>query len=157
MTHTEEELHPLTRVIGMYCDQYGLLREDNLDLPPLTFHKRYGLALDVPNSWNILASMEYVIDNLTGGLKIVVIFGSTESYRKIHNVLQDKVRYFSWHEIFTGIHTASTDIRYIQRVKQLLIDADFTFFVDPPSLPEVMDQVCGQTVNCLVVLSGGGV
>ena len=148
--------HPLTQMIGLYCDQYPLLREDNLDLQPMTFHKRYGLVVQAPHNWNILTSVKHVI--LTrDSVKTVVIFGSTDSYHKIHKELEDKVQYFSWHEIFTGIHTASTDVRYFQKATQLLADARLTFFFDPPSIPEVMDQVCGQTVNCLVVLSGGGV
>lgn len=152
----EKELHPLIRMVELYCSQYDALREDNLDLPPLTFHKRYGLVIRAPHTWDILSSITRVV-NSTPDSKVVIIFGSTDAYRKMHAVLDERVRYFSWHEIFTGIHTASTDVRYIQKSKQLLSDADITFFVEPPSLPEVMDQVCGQTANCLVVLSGGGV
>lgn len=151
---TPSILPPLTQMLELYCSQYESLREENLDLQPMAFHKRYGLAIQTPHNWNVLSSVEYVIGNRRAW-KAVIIFGSTESYRKIYEVLQDKVQYFSWHEIFTGIHTASTDVRYIQRAKQLLTEADLTFFLDPPSIPEVMDQVCGQTANCLIVLSGG--
>lgn len=149
--------HPLTQMIKMYCDQYYDLREENLDLQPMTFHKRYGLNVCAPHNWNILASAKCAIEAQSTRPKIVIIFGSTISYHKIYKELQDGVQYLSWHEIFTGIHTAATDVRYFQRSKQLLSDAGLTFFLDPPSIPEVMDQVCGQTVNCLVVLSGGGV
>lgn len=149
---------PLTQLISLYCSQYESLREDNLDLQPLAFHRRYGLSINVPHTWNILSSIHSVIvDSVCDTSNTVIIFGSSESYRKMYNVLKDMVKYFSWHEVFTGIHTASTDVRYIQRVKQLLGAATLTFFVDPPPLPEVVDQVCGQTANCLVILSGGGV
>lgn len=151
------DMHPLTQIVKMYCSQYEALREANLDLQPMMFHKRYGLAIRAPHTWNILSSIAQIVENFYDHRQIVVIFGSTESYRKMYDTLQEKVQYFSWHEIFTGIHTATTDVRYIKRSKQLLSDADITFFVDPPSMPEVMDQVCGQTANCLVVLSGGGV
>ncbi len=150
------DTHPLTQLVELYCGQYDALREANLDLQPMLFHKRYGLAVHAPNTWNILSSMEQIVNSHTES-NLVVIFGSTDSYRKMYGVLQDKVKYFSWHEIFTGMQTAATDVRYIQRSKQLLSDADITFFVDPPSMPEVLDQVCGQTTNCLIVLSGGGV
>jgi hypothetical protein len=152
------ETHPLTQMIQMYCNQYDDLRENNLDLQPMLFHKRHGLSVHAPLSWNILPPVDCVVSKIQiqkATAKVVVIFGSTEAYRKIYSVMQDRVQYFSWHEIFTGIHTTSTDVRYIQRSKQLLSDADVTFFIDPPSMPEVMDQVCGQTTNCLVVLSGG--
>lgn len=146
--------HPLTRTIQTYCEQYDTLREENLSLEPVMFHRRFGLVIKVPPTWNLLNSIQSVINTLAGK-SIVVIFGSTDHYRAIHNVLGDSVNYFSWHEIFTAIHTASSDMRYIQRTKHLLAEADYTFFIDPPSIPEVMDQVCGQTMNCLVVLSGG--
>lgn len=151
------ELHPLTRMIELYCNQYADLREENLDLQPLTFHKQYGLVVQAPHNWNILSSVKHVVNGMADNLlsKIVIIFGSTESYHKIYKEFEDKVQYLSWHEIFTGIHTAATDVRYFQRSKELLINAHLTFFLDPPSIPEVMDQVCGQTVNCLVILSGG--
>lgn len=148
----------LTAMIKQYICEYAELCEDNLDLPPLMFHKRYGLAIHVPQTWNALLSVEEIVkapDFVTGS--VVIIFGSTEAYRRIHDTLGDKnVQYFSWHEIFTGIHTASTDVRYIQRAIQLLTEADLTFFLDPPAIPEVMDQVFGQTANCLIILSGGG-
>lgn len=156
---TENNEHPLTQIVRMYIDQYPDLREENLDLQPLTFHKKYGLVVCAPHTWNILASAKQVIEDISGpGMpKIVVIFGSTESYHKIYKELQDRVEYLSWHEIFTGIHTASTDIRYFQKSKELLVEANLTFFLDPPAIPEIMNQVYGQTTNCLVVLSGGGV
>lgn len=151
-------MQTLTKMIELYCSQYDNLQEEHLDLQPLTFNKRYGLVVQAPHNWDVLLSVKCVVDKYALKVaKIVLIFGSTESYRKMYRVLEDKVQYFSWHEIFTAIHTASTDVRYIQRTKQLLAEADLTFFLDPPSIPEVMDQVCGQTVNCLVVLSGGGV
>ena len=146
--------HPLTQMIEFYCNQYEELREENLSLDPLAFQRRYGLLVHAPHNWNILETVEQVVSNYAKNLKVVVIFGSTESYRKIYDVLQDRVQYFSWHEIFTGIHV--TDVRYIRRAKQLLTEAEVTFFLNPPVLPEVMDQVCGQTRNCLIVLSGGG-
>ena len=149
-------MHPLTSMITMYCQQYAKLREDNLDLPPLAFHRSHGLMVHAPINWNILESVDHVIDTRHHE-NVVVIFGSSESYRKIHDVLKEGVSYLSWHEIFTGIHTASTDIRYLARSKQLLSTSGLTFFLDPPSIPEVMDQVCGLTANCLIVLSGGGV
>lgn len=154
--------HPLTEMIKLYCHQYSDLREENLDLEPVTFHRRFGLAVQTPHNWDVLGSIKSVVDNIPGSQKVVIIFGSTDSYRTMNEALQSdtvpkKIQYFSWHEIFTGIHTASTDHRYIQKAKQLLAEADFTFFIDPPSMPEVMDQVYGQTVNCLVVLSGVGV
>lgn len=148
------DTHPLTQLVKMYCSQYEVLREENLDLQPMMFHKRYGLSIHVPRTWDILSTIEQVVESSVDS-KIVIIFGSTDSYRKIYNVLQEKVQYFSWHEIFTGIHTATTDVRYIARSKALLSDADITFFVDPPSMPEVLDQVCGQTTRCLVILAGG--
>lgn len=147
--------HPLTQIVELYCDQYEVLKEANLDGPPMSFHKRFGLVAHVPHSWDVMAAIEHIVTS-SSEPKIVIIFGSTESYRKIYDALADRVQYFSWHEIFTGIHTASTDVRYIQRSKQLLSEADITFFVDPPSIPEVMDQVRGQTTKCLVVLSSGG-
>lgn len=153
----EEQFHPLTQMIKMYCDQYHDLREGNLDLQPMAFHRRYGLAVQAPHSWNILTAVKHVINEETIGPKIVVIFGSTESYHKIYKELQDQVNYLSWHEIFTGIHTAATDVRYFQKSKEMLTEAGLTFFLDPPDIPEVMNQVCGQTTNCLIVLSGGGV
>jgi len=149
--------HPLTEMIKLYCDQYSNLREENLDLEPVTFHRRFGLAIQTPHNWDVLGSIKFIVDNIPDSQKVVIIFGSTDSYRKMSESLHERIQYFSWHEIYTGIHTASTDHRYIQKAKQLLADADYTFFIDPPSLPEVMDQVCGQTVNCLVVLSGVGV
>lgn len=156
MKREDVQTHPLTQMIALYCSQYERLREDNLDLQPMTFQKRYGLVIHAPHSWDILLSVAHVISGMEPSKKVVIIFGSTESYRRIHDTLQDGPQYFSWHEIFTGIHTASTDVRYLQRSKELLSGADVTFFLDPPSIPEVMDQACGQTVNCLVILSGGG-
>ncbi len=152
----EEQFHPLTQMIALYCSQYHDLRENNLDLQPMTFHRKYGLVIQAPNNWNILSAAKHVIEEATGP-KIVVIFGSTDSYHKIYKELDDKVQYLSWHEIFTGIHTAASDVRYLRRSKELLSDAHLTLFLDPPSIPEVMDQVYGQTSNCLIVLSGGGV
>ena len=148
------DTHPLTQMVELYCSQYEALREANLDLQPMMFHKRYGLSVYAPRTWDILSTIEQVVKKFASS-KMVIIFGSTDSYRKMYNILQEKVQYFSWHEIFTGIHTATTDVRYIKRSKQLLSEADITFFVDPPSMPEVMDQVCGQTANCLIILSGG--
>lgn len=155
---TEIQLHPLTQIIELYCSEYSTLREDNLDLQPMGFQKNYGLTVEVPYSWDVLSSVKYIVDNRSDKFsKIAVIFGITASYRKIYDVLQDKVEYFSWHEINTGIHAASTDIRYIHKVKRLLSESDLTFFLDPPSMPEILDQVCGQALNCLIVLSGGGI
>ncbi len=152
------KVQPLTQMLEMYCDNYDTLRDENLDLQPMMFHKNYGLSIRVPQSWDILSSIAHLVDRLAlDSKKVVVIFGSTDSYRKMYDALKDKVRYFSWHEVFTGMHTSSTDVRYIKKSKQLLSDASVTFFVDPPPMSEVMDQICGQTTNCLIVLSGGGV
>lgn len=148
----------LTNLILDYCRSYEELRENNLSLEPIAFHRKYGLSVHIPANWDLIASLFSVVSgiNSESKKKIVVIFGSTVDYCRINEALGDLVQYFSWHEIFTGMHTAATDIRYIQRSKALLSEADFTFFIDPPAVPEVMNQVCGQTHNCLVILAGGG-
>ncbi len=158
MTNNIED-HPLTQMIRMYIEQYPDLREENLDLQPIAFHRRYGLSVQAPYKWDILSSVKHVVVDTPMALhpRTVVIFGSTESYHKIYKELGESVRYLSWHEIFTGIHTAATDVRYFQKSKEMLAEANLTFFLDPPAIPEIMDQVRGHTSNCLIVLSGGGV
>jgi len=146
---------PLTTLIKQYCSEYESLRDNNLDLPHISFHRSYGLTVDSPESWGVLNSVKSVIDSFLEVRKIVVIFSSTVAYKKIYDFIGEKVRYLSWHEIFTGMHVAQQDVRYIQKSKQILGDSDLTFFLNPPPLPEVINQVKGQTVGALIILSGG--
>lgn len=151
--------HPLTQMLDLYCAQYPVFRDNNLDLQSLAFHKRFGLAIQVPFGWDVLSSVKYLLSEnefLTSRDKIIVVFGSTTAYRKIHAVLGDSVQYLSWHEIYTGMHIASTDARYIQRARALLDKSDLILFIDPPHLPEVLDQVRGQTTGALIVITGAG-
>jgi hypothetical protein len=158
MTEVEEAVavHPLTRIIEKYCDEYEELRDGHLDLAPIHFHRTFGLVVQCPYTWNILDSVKHIIESFSAAHKIIVIFSGTAAYRKIHPALGDGIQYLSWHEIFTGMHVAQTDVRYIQRSKQILGDADLIFFIDPPALPEVVDQVRGHTTGGLVILSGSG-
>lgn len=155
MIHNEVKSHPLTNLIKHYCQEYDELRETHLDLPHITFHRTHGLFIQSPEDWNVLGSVQNSISSLPESRKLVVIFSSTAAYRKIYKLLGDRTQYLSWHEIFTGMHVAQQDIRYIQRAKQILGDAELTFFLNPPDLPEVIDQVRGQTVGALIILSGG--
>lgn len=159
MTKTLESVaaHPLTQMIERYCDEYESVRETNLDVPPIRFHREFGLTLTVPVGWDVLGSVKHVIDSFSDSQKIVVIFSSTSAYRDMHQSLEDRVQYFSWHEIFTGMHLAHMDVRYIQRSKKVLSEADLTFFINPPDVPEVIDQVRGQTTGGLIILSGSGI
>lgn len=152
MTNVAE--HPLTQMISLYCQQYESLREANLDLGHQSFHRRFGLGVQAPDGWGVLDSVKHVIDGCKDK-QVVVIFSSTKAYQLIRMKLGDDVKYISWHEIYTGMHVAHSDARYIQRVKGLL-DANLVFFIDPPMIPEVLDQVRGQTTGGLVVLSGSG-
>ncbi len=152
--HTE---HPLTRLISWYCGEYERSKEDNLDLSPMDFHRKCGLSIQCPHSWRIVDSIKCVLDSFEVERSVVIIFSSTIAYKELHTILGDSVQYFSWHEVFTGMHIARTDVRYINRVKTLLSQADITFFIDPPAIPEVVDQVRGQAVNALVLLSGSGI
>jgi len=149
--------HPLTQMIERYCDEYESIREANLSVQPIRFHREFGLNLEVPVGWDVLGSVKHVIDSFAPSHKIVVLFSSTNAYRKLYSVLGDRVLFFSWHEIFTGMHLAQMDMRYIQRSKKILAEADLTFFIDPPDVPEVMDQVRGQAAGGLVILSGSGI
>jgi len=151
----EMAVHPLTSLIERYCNEYENLRETHLDLPSISFHRICGLNVQSPEGWNVLESVKSTIDSFSEAHKIVIIFSSTAAYRKIHSLLGDKTHYLSWHEIFTGMHIAQQDVRYIQRSKQILGDADLVFFLNPPALPEVLDQVRGQTSGALIILSGG--
>lgn len=151
--------HPLTKMIDLYCAQYPALRETNLELSSLAFHQLYGLTLQVPRTWDVLPAIKEVLENneyLASREKIVVIFGSTGAYRKLHKVFEERVTYFSWHEIFTGMHIAPSDIRYIQRAKAMLDSSDLTLFIDPPPVAEVMDQVRGQAAGALIIIAGAG-
>ncbi len=151
-----EETHPLTNIIERYCDEYeNTLRENHLDLPNIAFHRTYGLSIQSPEIWNVLGSVKNIVDSFSEAHKIVIIFSSTVAYRKIHHLIEDRVQYLSWHEIFTGMHIVQQDVRYIQKSKQMLGEADLVFFLNPPALPEVLDQVKGQTSGALIVLSGG--
>jgi len=152
-----ENAHPLTNLMELYCDEYERLREDHLDLPHITFHRTYGLSVQIPEGWNVLGSVKDVVNSFAPAHKIVTIFSTTAAYKKIHNCLGDRIHYLSWHEIFTGMHVAQTDVRYMQRAKQVLGDADLVFFLNPPALPEVVDQVRGQSGGALIILSGGGI
>ena len=154
MEHTE---HPLTKLISCYCGEYDRLKEANLDLSPIDFHRKCGLSIQCPHSWKIVDSIKCVRDSFTSQRTVVIIFSSTSAYKILHSILGDSVQYFSWHEVFTGMHIARTDVRYINRVKTLLSQADITFFIDPPAIPEVIDQVRGQAVNGLILLSGTGI
>ena len=52
--------HPLTQMIEMYCHGYDRLRDEWLDLPPMAFHRRYGLVVQVPVLLNpIVTSMTH--------------------------------------------------------------------------------------------------
>ena len=148
--------HPLSTLIQHYICEYENLRENNLDLMHLAFHRKFGLLLRCPFGWDILGAIKNAIKDLTTK-KIVVIFSSTIAYREIYSVLGDGIKYFSWHEIFTGMNVVGRDVRYIQRITAILAESDFVFFINPPSLPEVIDQVAGQTSGGLVVISGNEV
>lgn len=149
--------HPLTQIIERYCDEFESIREANLDVPPVRFHRDYGLNLEVPVGWDVLGSVKHIIDSFSNEHKIVIIFSSTLAYKQLSAMLGDRIQYFSWHEIFTGMHLAHMDMRYIQRSKKILSEADLSFFIDPPDVPEVMDQVRGQVSGGLVILSGSGI
>ncbi len=147
--------HPLCEMLKLYCGQYNALREEHLDLQNLEFHRRYGLYLHVPASWPVLESMNYIVRNSRIS-KTVVIFSSATSYRKVFDLLENDVKYCSWHEIFTAMQLASTDIRHVQRVKTMLNDAELIIFVDPPtSLTDLLDQVRNYATGCLVILDKG--
>lgn len=151
---TSEQI--LFDLIKRYCEDYAVLRENNLDLSNVAFHRRYGLFLQVPASWALL---EIAVSVLKSSEKPnnMVVFSSSSSYRYLYDTLpqDDTMQFLSWHEIFSAMHTASTDARYVQKIKLMLSSADLVLFVDPPSITEVLDQVRGFVSGCLVVLSKG--
>lgn len=150
------EDHPLSLMMQMYCSQYSALREENLDINNnVVFHRKYGLQVHVPD-WPVLKSVHYITSVRKKNFpKIVVIFSSTEAYMEIFSVLNTSVEYMSWQEIYAGMQMASTDIRDFHKVKGLLNSSDLTFFINPPPLREVIDQVRDCSNGCLIMISEG--
>ena len=139
-----------------YVKSQDAFHEENLDLSNRIFHREYGLTIHLPRSWSYLEVLLKVIQEVSK--KTLIIFPSTAAYRRLYEDLEparNLLTYISWHEIYTGMQMASSDVRYMQRAKTILSDAELTFFLDPPPFPELIDQVRGHTNGCLVILSQG--
>lgn len=138
-------------LLKKYIKESRQNREENLDLNNLMFHQKYGLVMQLPHNWSY--NLLKIIQDTTE--KTLIIFPSTAKYRILYEEIGEALTYISWHEIYTGMQMTPSDVRYIQRAKAILADAELTFFLDPPLLPELIDQVRGYTNGCLVVLSIG--
>ena len=145
--------HPLTQLVELYCDEYPALREKYLDLPSLQFHRDFGLLVKAPETWPVYKAIEVAVNKFTN---TIIIYSAASSYRDLYEKFGDDVKYFSWHEVYTGMMIARSDVRSVHRIKGLLAEARLTIFLDPPNaLPEVIDQVRGFSNGCLMVLSMG--
>lgn len=134
-------------------------REENLDLNNLMFHRKYGMSIQLPSNWSYMDALLDVL-NTSSQKKSLIIFPSTVMYHTIYKRVEDEglggnLSYVSWHEIYTGMQMTSSDVRHMQRTKALLMDSELTFFLDPPPMVELVDQVRGHTNGCLMVLSRG--
>lgn len=152
-------------LLHQYIVENHRSREDNLDLNNLMFHRRFGLVVRLPHNWSYMDALIKTMKSSTAS-KILIIFPSTMMYHILYKAVDEStidgeeyiahgLTYISWHEIYTGMQMTSSDVRYMQRAKAILANAELTFFIDPPPLPELMDQIQGHTNGCLVVLSRG--
>ncbi len=149
--------HPLTQLLMKYCEEYPDCKDQHLDLPNQAFHQQFGLAIQVPSSWPVLESMKHVLEaNSFQRSKTAIIFSTIADYQNLHEAFGgDDIQYFSWHELFSGLHLANTDIRHIRKVKNMLTEASYVFFLDPPeAISTVLEHVRGFTNGCLVILGG---
>ncbi len=159
----------MSSLLCEYIKEWRVQREENLDLNNQMFHRRYGLVIQLPNSWSYMNAIVRIMQGVEPGSqesewpsisetgKILIIFPSTAMYRTLDKEIGEmsNLDYLSWQEIYTGMQMASNDVRYMQRTKIILGKAQLTLFLEPPPLPELIDQVRGLTGGCLIVLSRG--
>ncbi len=112
----------LYNLVSAYCDEYSQLRQQNIDLSNLAFHRSHGLQLKFPQEWNLL---KVVSDIAVNWDSIAILYPCTATFRAISDHVkksEDQIAYMSWHEIYTAAHLANSDVRHMQRVKQVLKD-----------------------------------
>ena len=109
----------------------------------------------IPQEWNLLKVVSDIVVNWES---IAILYPCTATFRAISDHVkksEDQIAYMSWHEIYTAAHLANSDVRHMQRVKQVLKDSKIVIAIDPPALPGVEEQVQGHTDGCLLFLSQG--
>lgn len=148
--------HPLYSLLRHYFQMYSTYRENNLDLSHLSFHRRFGFCVKVPDDWNVVEILRDFIAE-TELNNVLCIFNSTAKYQEVYKILNDKVKYISWQEIYTGMQVVNNDARYIQKAKGMLTEAGLIIFLNPPTMPEVVDQVRGHAAGCLIIVDQGDI
>lgn len=149
--------HPMGDLLFQYCREYQSLRDENLDLPNVEFHRRFGLSVHAPQSWPTVRIGAALWERVKNTMpKLVLIFSSTSSYQELHKYFGDSVEYCSWYEIYTAMQMSGSDVRHIHRTKKILSDASLVIFFDPPSaVSEVVDQVRSCVLGCLLLIAQG--
>ena len=147
-------MNPIYNLLESYCAQYNELRERNDDISNLAFHRGHGLCLQVPQEWSLL---DAVVD-ITKSKRfktVCIVYPTAVCFRDVDTLLdQAMTSYLSWHEVYTAMQMASSDIRHIKRVKSML-DVELVIGLDPPALDGIEDQVRGCVAGCLLILSQG--
>lgn len=164
--------HPIKNILEEYIKEWKELKnsKNNYETDSLTFQKKHGLQIKTPESWPIYSAMAESIDS--GGFRnVVIIYSSTNSYHKAYDAcnklanygeltegsytsLEDcRILYFSWHELYYAMQTATQDSLNFKRLKSMITNADCVFFLDISTANvEVVNQVKGMCECCLIGL-----
>jgi len=149
--------HPMTVLLQQYITDFHKFKLQNEDLSNMMFNKMYGLYVNPPTEWPIAQivsdTLSYV--SKSGSKSFVIVYSSTDVYNKISDAIDQshQVTYFSWHEMYSAMMRAGQDISYIEHLKKQLRESDLVFFVGVSSaINEVIDQIKGSTVGCLIMI-----
>ena len=144
--------HPLSMVLLYYYTNFLPIKQANEDLNNITFHKTFGLYIDCPTNWPYISAVKNTVE-LAAGKLVTLVYSSTRMYKDLYESLGDDVKYISWHEINTAMSRVSEDTRYLNQIKEQLIQSGLiVFMVASQSLVNVIDLVRMSSDNCLIIL-----
>jgi len=151
--------HPFTDMLKQYVIDFKDFKESHEERSNSDFNSLYGLSIDPPLGWPIAESLNaaMLVAISQGCNNFVVVYSSTEVYNKAVGAMENLnldgkyVTFFSWHEFYSAAGRAAEDMTYIQRLKQLLREADLVFFLGASTaLNDVVDQIKSSTTGCLI-------
>jgi len=167
MSDNDTTLHILSKILQFYYEEYPTLREDNQDLGNLDFHHRFGMRLSVPESWPVLETLKSIVSQEK--LDPLIVYSSTQVYRRVYSHFfsfsaqkmpgsstkaldEDKTFFISWHEIYSAMQRAQSDMRFLRQINATLQNAGLVIVIDAAAyMSDVIDHIRVNTNGCLII------
>ena len=135
-----------------YLNEINALREENVDINNIDFHRKNELWIKVP--WNATESLiRTLLDKRT-----FVFYSNTASYNSFYQLLgsdaHDQFTFTSFYEFHHAIISSQEDIRSQQQIKSEMASASVVVVLDVERCPNVVLNAIRQFTNDCLILIG---